>query len=375
MASSAPNSHQWPHTENAYRGFNNLLMKSSQEDLEEIFLSSQTFATEKLDGTNIAKDDTGQVYSRRLELAAKDSHFLKTPLTKVREADIEMFKEKLCLAVGLEEESIERCLVYGELMCNNYYDYKDRGLKGEWRVFGACLVVQQKHAEGILQALREEDFSSEPISGNTIQILPCLRMFGVALASGLKVAPILGANKSLAQIIRENQTVMKKGRLEGIIFTIFSTKFGFCVLKWKGAHQPQTNALKHVTEAREKLEQISSNRELSLVFDILRGVLTDTEENINIQKKRIGSNKQKNAKTPSNKYLSEEDIKIILDGIDHSKTKYDCIENYERNTYLSLLKTEVRRHFIEEKNITDVFTENDSVIKFINSIVEKNTLH
>ena len=111
------------------------------------------------------------------------------------------------------------------------------------------------------------------------------------------------------------------------------------------------------------------------MFDILRGVLTDTEENINIQKKRIGSNKQKNAKTPSNKYLSEEDIKIILDGIDHSKTKYDCIENYERNTYLSLLKTEVRRHFIEEKNITDVFTENDSVIKFINSIVEKNTLH
>ena len=108
MASSKSNTYQWPHTENAYKGFHNLLMKSDQEDLEAMFLNSQTFATEKLDGTNIAKDNSGQVYSRRLEIAAKDSHFLKTPLTKVREADIEMFKEKLCQAVGVEEESIGR---------------------------------------------------------------------------------------------------------------------------------------------------------------------------------------------------------------------------------------------------------------------------
>ena len=401
-------------------------MKSNEEELEEIFLKTPTFATEKLDGTNIAKDNTGQVYSRRLELGPADSHFLKTPLTQVREADIEMFRQNLCLTLGLEEERMERVLVYGELMCNSYYDYRDRGLHADWRVFGACLVVRPRDKEDILQALMKEDFSSEPLSGNSIQILPCPRLFEVALASGLKVVPVMAENKTLAQIITDNQTLMKMGRMEGIIFTIHSTKFGFNILKWKGkylnyvnldaksnklkfsiwfrmncnqyyrvpffvppydnslllnriiiflagAHEHQTNALNQVSEARDKLEKISSNKELNKVFDILGAVLIDTEENIQIQKKKQGPVKKRKGKTPSDKYLTQEDINIIINGVQHSQTKFDCIENYERKTYLSLLKTEVRRHFIEEKNITDKFTENDNVIKFISAMVEKIT--
>jgi len=349
-------------------------MKSNEEELEEIFLKTPTFATEKLDGTNIAKDNTGQVYSRRLELGPADSHFLKTPLTQVREADIEMFRQNLCLTLGLEEERMERVLVYGELMCNSYYDYRDRGLHADWRVFGACLVVRPRDKEDILQALMKEDFSSEPLSGNSIQILPCPRLFEVALASGLKVVPVMAENKTLAQIITDNQTLMKMGRMEGIIFTIHSTKFGFNILKWKGAHEHQTNALNQVIEARDKLEKISSNKELNKVFDILGAVLIDTEENIQIQRKKQGPVKKRKGKTPSDKYLTQEDINIIINGVQHSQTKFDCIENYERKTYLSLLKTEVRRHFIEEKNITDKFTENDNVIKFISAMVEKITL-
>jgi len=121
MTDFVPNDHQWPHTENANRGFNTLVMKYRPEELAEIFLKTPTFATEKLDGTNVAKDDQGQIYSRRLKIGAEETHFQKTPLTQVRSADISQFRASLCLAGGVEAEMLSLCLVYGELMCNRQH--------------------------------------------------------------------------------------------------------------------------------------------------------------------------------------------------------------------------------------------------------------
>merc|ERR1712064_103254 len=174
-----PNHYQWPHTINANKGFLNLVLQSNQKDLQELFLKIPTFATEKLDGTNIAKDTTGQLYSRRLEIGGSQSHFLKTSLNKVREADIGKFCQKLCLKAGLEEGSIRRCLVYGELMCNDYYDYKARALLGQWLVFGACLVVCPELLEDILQTLHNKEFSAIKQSQNTILVLPSGVLFDV----------------------------------------------------------------------------------------------------------------------------------------------------------------------------------------------------
>ena len=106
MSDLVPNPHQWPHTENANRGFHSLVMQYRPEELAEIFLKTPSFATEKLDGTNVAKDDTGQVYSRRLKIGPDESHFQKTPLSTVRSADISRFRDLLCLAGGLELESL-----------------------------------------------------------------------------------------------------------------------------------------------------------------------------------------------------------------------------------------------------------------------------
>ena len=61
---------------------------------------------------------------------------------------------------------------------------------------------------------------------------------------------------------------------------------------------------------------------------------------------------------------------IISDGITHSITKFDSADNYRKETYLTMLKAEVRRHFIEEKSIKDEFSENDNVIKYINFKVD-----
>ena len=148
-----------------------------------------------------------------------------------------MFRDSLCLRAGLEEERVRLCLVYGELVCHpQYYDYQHRGLAAQWRVFGACLLTSPDLLTDVLGRLRDKQFAAIKLSGDTIQILPCRQLFQVALAAGLAVVPVLGEDKPLAQIVQENKNVMKKGEIEGIILTIFSRKFGYNLLKWKGKY-------------------------------------------------------------------------------------------------------------------------------------------
>ena len=133
--------------------------------------------------------------------------------------------------------------------------------------------------------------------------------------------------------------------------------------------------MKNVTEAKHELEKMDTNRELTEMFDILSDVLSDKTENIQLQKleksKKKNRNKQEKVGRENNKYLSSSDITIINDGVSHSVKKFDSSDNYGSETYLSLLKTEVRRHFIEEKSIKDEFSDDDNVIKFINAMVER----
>ena len=109
------------------------------------------------------------------------------------------------------------------------------------------------------------------------------------------------------------------------------------------------------------------------MLEHMREILSDTSENVHIQTigKNIKSDEKitRKGKNPSVRYISAEDKKIIVDGSYHSVKKFDSAENYERESYISLLTAEVRRHFIEEKNIQDEFTDSDNVIKFINATV------
>ena len=109
-------------------------------------------------------------------------------------------------------------------------------------------------------------------------------------------------------------------------------------------------------------------------MEYMRDILADITENVHLQK--TGQNAKmeketimKKVKNHSVKYLSPEDRKIIVDGSYHSMKKFDSAENYERESYISLLTAEVRRHFMEEKNIPDEFTDSDNVIKFIKATV------
>ena len=112
----------------------------NEEERNEIFYRSKAFATEKLDGTNIGKNDKGELFSRRLPISVESDMFLKTSLKHVKAADIKLVKEKLCERTFLDETLIENLIVYGELIVNEKYDYQERNLMGSWLVFGAMIV-------------------------------------------------------------------------------------------------------------------------------------------------------------------------------------------------------------------------------------------
>ena len=54
------------------------------------------FATEKLDGTNVGKDDAGQIYGRRLLIADDKTDYQQTSLESVRTINISRVKTVFC---------------------------------------------------------------------------------------------------------------------------------------------------------------------------------------------------------------------------------------------------------------------------------------
>ena len=132
---------QWPHKNNFVSEICKILETCKNDEERMQILETQAFATEKLDGSNFAKDDTNQLYARRQTVSKDAKTFAKVSLDRIREADIESLKKKICDTLDIIHSLIQKLVVYGELIVNQKYDYKKRNLKATWNVFGALLVI------------------------------------------------------------------------------------------------------------------------------------------------------------------------------------------------------------------------------------------
>ena len=109
--------YQWDSTENALAFINFTVVKNKNSfDAEKVFLNTPCFVTEKYDGTNLAKDDQGIIYSRRFALGDDEQEFIKTSLKEVREANVSKLKSILIEVAGLDPNNIVKCVVYGEFI-------------------------------------------------------------------------------------------------------------------------------------------------------------------------------------------------------------------------------------------------------------------
>ena len=191
-------------------------------DLGDLTVSStdkDVSVVEKLDGTNVAKDDQGQLYSRRLFIPADAESFLKTSLNHVRYANIKLVKKKLCEKIGLEEHILEKLIVYGELIVNEKYDYKKRKLFSTWLVFGAAINAAEQNLELVSCKLKDGGFVFT-IEGRRIRVFANSTFLTLAKECNLDTPVVKGENLSLYEIVLNNKNDMETGKMEGVIITV-----------------------------------------------------------------------------------------------------------------------------------------------------------
>jgi hypothetical protein len=336
-------------------------------------LKNPCFVTEKYDGTNIAKDDGGQIYSRRLLIEQGQEEFMETNLKKVKDADILEFRNLVLGCAGLDISNIIKFVSYGEFLCNKYYDYKKRSIVGDWKVFGAIIEVKHKPEE-CLEKLLGAGFAAHIKSSNKhhIQILLNEKFVEVAKSANMDVPDLKGNNESIAKVIAMNKADMKKGNFEGLVFTINDFEFGYKILKWKGAQEYQPIANEKAEEAHKLVQDEDVDEGLKTVFESINEIITDLSENKKAQQKAKKSKKiQDKEKQPrltaGKKYLTNRDKEFIQDGILHSQKNFDTLEIYEKkgnlDDYCEDLVKEVVKHMAEENpNFSDI---DENIISFI----------
>jgi len=366
-----PHPHEWPSMNNFTPEICWWLEKylNNEEQRNKIFFETNAFAVEKLDGTNVSKDDAGQLYSRRLLISADAEVFSKTTLKHVKAADIKMVKKKLCEKIGLNESILEKLIVYGELVVNEKYDYRQRKLKGSWLVFGAVVIVKPQDLDLVSRKFKEGNFAFAREEGR-IRIFASSTFFNLVKDCSLDIPETKGENLSLYDIVLNNKDEMETGKLEGVIITIknYSDDYNdhHGIFKWKGAQEEQIKAQKEVSKALEILKEENRTAEdkTTQLFSALHAVVFAQHEKNPLVKKAKSKTKdaQEKSKPQTDKVdvgknLDKTDKKIITTGVFSSMTKYDdvnvFIDTEDRVEaiikYKGIIKEEVKQHFITEK--------------------------
>ena len=371
--------YQWGKTANALNDFCNLYDKQPDDDLNErlekaLIDDQKVFATEKLDGTNVAKDECGQMYGRRCYIGQESVLYLKTSLRKVLQADVAKLKLVLCQEAGMREQQIEKILVYGELVCNTRYDYKERNLVGDWRVFGAMLCIGKETMPELFGKLMEAGFAvSNDSEEGKIWIYPCSKFFFCVTQCGMETVNVKANGASIVQIVTDNWEDMQRGKLEGIVFTTPSADGSYKVIKWKGAqeYQPSGELMIKDVFANSVTKQISDP--LKMFYKNLADVaLAGPEKNPLVLKKSRKLEANKKDKTDRHgDGLRLEDKKFIDLGIYHSMKKFDDVNTWLKNgstieAYIKILQDETKKHYAEEKSSNKI---EDNVTAFINARV------
>ena len=386
--------YQWGKTANALNDFCNLYSKQPDDNLnerlEKVLINDQkVFATEKLDGTNVAKDECGHMYGRRCHLGQESVLYQKTSLKKVLQADVAKLKLVLCQEADIREQQIEKFLIYGELVCNTRYDYKERHLVGDWRVFGAMLCIGEGTMPELFGKLMEAGFAvAKDSEEGKIWIYPCSKFFFCVTQCEMETVNVKANAASIVQIVTDNLEDMQTGKLEGIVFTTASAD-GCCykVLKWKGAQEYQPSGelmIKDVFADSATNKQISNP--LKMFYKNLADVaLAGPEKNpLVLKKSRYGittlEGSKKKAKTDrqGDGLLRLEDKKFHIVGnnsidlgIYHSMEKFDDIDTWLKNgstieAYIRILQDETKKHYAEEKSSNKI---EDNVAAFIDARV------
>ena len=115
----------------------------------------------------------------------------------------------------------------------------------------------------------------------------------IVKSCGMDIPNIIAEKKSVYDIVEENKEDMASGKLEGIVLTWFSSQYGGQIIKWKGPHEPQPNAVKEIGNAFKIIEEENIQGDLRKIFQTIKEI---SEAGSEIKKK----GKSKKAKQGEN---------------------------------------------------------------------------
>ena len=116
--------------------------------VDDLMHGARVTASYKLDGTNVGKEaEGGGLVGRRLRIDDAASEYQRTSLAALRPIDASRFKQVLmsdlmsevaaCDAGRRAATCVDKVTLYGELVCNDLYDYRKMWMVAGWRAFGA----------------------------------------------------------------------------------------------------------------------------------------------------------------------------------------------------------------------------------------------
>lgn len=353
--------------------------------------SLHCFASEKIHGNPLSKDDSGRVlHSPWGDLRR---HMVRcSACYQARSKDVGGVKYALiqkCQFDTITSSDFSLTLT-GQVATSHKYLYKERGFHGDWRVFGALVTFKKQNiqAEFLSKAL-DAGFLAKTSAPGTVKIYQNAEFCHLLGSKGFKTPRVFKVPQgkcSLSALVDRARKYMALGRIHGLILTLKDKNF--IQLKWESAKNIPRTELDIVLKLHEDVQAESSAAELWDMMGALFSVSTYFVRNqLAIQEdhqRRIASGEENqvvgpSCTSPTDLIILNYDTKFtIWAALTYSTSKFDNIVSVMRRDedhigqYYWFLAKETRLRYSEVMcRHWDTVSSDDRVMKYISLVVQR----
>jgi len=337
-----------------FRSTTNFHPRYGAREIRAYFCEQPVYVTEKYDGTNVGKDEDGNMYGRRQMISGNS--YQKTPLTSVETVDTHRMKEDLFSAIGGSDSLKDAftMVVYGELMCNkNLYDYSLRALSCGWFPFGIILRHKTESTSGNFEAasasVRDlaaklaaagyactttttdgEGGDAEKAVVVQVKVAMCPLRELVTVSGGGVTPASVADGMSLTTMVEHCEGWMVSCKGEGVVVSIPTDVLGRptgTVRKFKTAAEPQGSNEQWLRRTLARLEALGGACVDVVVVSMLRTMLdvaTATPPEGAGHKAPKPKKKKVNAAETKGAYPAQ----LVQEALDSALTKFDALDTF-----------------------------------------------
>lgn len=167
-------------------------------------LSNETCAYEKLDGTNLGVRCDGAIFGRRLQVFEDSYQRVSLVGAIPAVSSIEGVKSSILETVSQHTSDTDqnpKLVIYGELMCNDRYDYDRRGMFGQFYSFGAVLNCSSCWSDDRVDAVADELIQNGFIAtigeSGKLRLRMNEKLSAIIRVEGIECAPLLSSGRAL----------------------------------------------------------------------------------------------------------------------------------------------------------------------------------